>query len=371
MRKDAGRNPLVEIAPPYLKYHYFREAHRESFRFRPEATGLNLVNAWWLCEASILSYSDEKSVKKEFAHIKPDFKVKSFSGRSTQCYVASNDGFLILVFRGTEIWGREGETNLLNIIKAVLADVITDARVRLVASGQGGKVHQGFKGALDEVWEKAHLVDYLKSNDRDGRTFWFTGHSLGAALASLAWKRYTSLGNSVPHLYTFGSPRVGDGDFGKGFRQTYRFVNNNDIVTKVPPPLGYQHVGDRLRFNPEGFLEPGARATEEVENGPEAGNWSWLASREGLTYFYDLMQKAIMANVPRSSPREEIGKGFTTLVPRALLSFNTLFQRVMHEIPARFSLPETVRTSLVTLIPGAILDHVPILYAHHLKKNIP
>ncbi|MCX5893209.1 MAG: lipase family protein, partial [Deltaproteobacteria bacterium] len=92
-------------------------------------------------------------------------------------------------------------------------------------------MHRGFQAALDEVWERLH--DYLEGKENARRTVWFTGHSLGAALATLAASRY----GKVRGLYTFGSPRVGDLDFKQAFLvPTYRFVNHDDLVTRVPPP---------------------------------------------------------------------------------------------------------------------------------------
>ncbi|MCA9453043.1 MAG: hypothetical protein KC584_10520, partial [Nitrospira sp.] len=71
-------------------------------------------------------------------------------------------------------------------------------------------------------------LDGLKEEKRD-RTFWFTGHSLGAALATLAADRY----GDVQGLYTFGSPLVGDEGFARDFYVSgYRFVNNNDVVAR-------------------------------------------------------------------------------------------------------------------------------------------
>ncbi|MBF0187398.1 MAG: hypothetical protein HQL50_05685 [Magnetococcales bacterium] len=54
-------------------------------------------------------------------------------------------------------------------------------------------------------------------------------------------------------MYTFGCPRVGDRQFADLYRdtlgeRTYRYVNNNDAVTRLPPAaLGYRHVG-QLRY---------------------------------------------------------------------------------------------------------------------------
>ena len=67
-----------------------------------------------------------------------------------------------------------------------------------------------------------------------------TGNSLGAALATLAADRY----GNVQGVYTFGSPKVGNDVFKEKFIvKTYSIVNNKDIVTRVPPPGIYKHVG--------------------------------------------------------------------------------------------------------------------------------
>jgi hypothetical protein len=70
----------------------------------------------------------------------------------------------------------------------------------------------------------------------------FTGHSLGAALATLL----ASL-KAPSSLYTIGSPRVGDHDFvaSLGTVDSFRYVDCCDAVTQLPPAfLGYAHLGD-------------------------------------------------------------------------------------------------------------------------------
>jgi triacylglycerol lipase len=244
------------IAPPYLNYPYFLGA--ETYPFRPQADGFDMVNAWWLIEASTLAYAEAGFAREKYLRAGLP-EIKFFSGNSTQCYVANNEDFLILVFRGTEIRRRADESDFGNIIE----DVVTDANIALVESGQGGKVHQGFKTALDEVWEKEGLLDYLRTKDNGRRTFWFTGHSLGAALGTLAAQRY----GQIRGLYTYGSPRVGDRHFKQAFFvPTYRFVNHDDIVTRVPLPLFYQHVGDVKYIDGDGLLHnhPDGEKIEEI-----------------------------------------------------------------------------------------------------------
>ena len=145
---------------------------------------------------------------------------------------------LILVFRGTDEF----------------RDWLTNIETYQTHSRYGeGRVHKGFQRALDYVW--SFLVDHLKAFN--GPLF-YTGHSLGAALATLALVRYPA--NA---LYTFGSPRVGDQAFVDSLKEqrVYRVVNNKDIVTMVPPSvqqIQYRHVGDLYYFLSNGrmFINP-------------------------------------------------------------------------------------------------------------------
>lgn len=61
-------------------------------------------------------------------------------------------------------------------------------------------------------------------------------------------------------VVTFGQPAVGSGAFRMFFLQHYsgkffRFVNNDDIVPRVPP--GYEHVGRLLHFDVNNRLRNG------------------------------------------------------------------------------------------------------------------
>ncbi len=88
-----------------------------------------------------------------------------------------------------------------------------------------------------------------------------TGHSLGAALATLALPDIMSFlrqqsgvpANPPTLLYNLASPRVGHTDF-KNFFNTqlpcWRVVNHWDLVPDVPPKLaGYAHVGRRAKIS--------------------------------------------------------------------------------------------------------------------------
>lgn len=164
---------------------------------------------------------------------------------TTQCFVAADEDSIVVSFRGTEA--------------DELEDWITDLDCDLVEGPLGGRVHEGFYDALSCVW---HLLDKeVRRLHSDGRRrLWVTGHSLGAALASLAVARWCEAALPVAGLYTFGQPRTGDGMFARHFDfafrpHAFRIVNNLDIVTRTPARvMGYQHLGTFVYFTDEGAL---------------------------------------------------------------------------------------------------------------------
>ena len=74
---------VEKIAPPYLDYPYFKGS--EMYPFHPNARTFNMVNAWWLIEASILSYAEEDFVQDKFKNAAIP-QVAFFSADSTHCY---------------------------------------------------------------------------------------------------------------------------------------------------------------------------------------------------------------------------------------------------------------------------------------------
>ena len=109
-----------------------------------------------------------------------------------------------------------------------------------------GKVHSGFLKSYLSV--RGRILDQL--NELNSPLF-MTGHSLGAALATLVCADLELQGIEYDSCYTFGSPRVGDADFLKTISSSrvFRVVNNCDIVTTVPITLGgYQYLQCRRRL---------------------------------------------------------------------------------------------------------------------------
>ncbi len=160
------------------------------------------------------------------------FESPNAAARGTHCFTAvgtdpdSKKQAGMVVFRGTDA---DDPT-----------DIGDDADFVLKDWECGGQVHKGFARALEEV--RPALTNAVEGMDGP---ILFTGHSLGAALATLAASLYKPSGR-VGALYTFGSPRVGNSAFVDTLRDTksYRFRDCSDVVTRLPlPEMGYAHVG--------------------------------------------------------------------------------------------------------------------------------
>ena len=213
---------FTEILPIMEELGFFVNSNQVSFD--DKATKFNPGNGWWLAEFSRLVYlENQKKIKQELKEAGFP-KVKFFNDEGTQALVASNKTTIIVVFAGTEM--DEG-----------LADIITDLDIIPTKSESVGNVHRGFKEALDLVWDD--IETYINSL-KETRSLWYTGHSLGSALAILSASRFP--GNGV---YAFGAPRFGDRKFVKNISTpVYRIVKNRDIVARIPPPIFYRHAGE-------------------------------------------------------------------------------------------------------------------------------
>lgn len=162
--------------------------------------------------------------------------VEFYNVDGAQAYRFMNDEDIVIACRGTQPtqWN----------------DVKADLRAAPVRSETFGRVHRGFKREVDDLWPlvKEDLYEVSKT-----RKAWFTGHSLGAAMATIMASRCENdpVMPTVEELYTYGSPRVGWRTFVNNLAvKHHRWVNNNDIVTQVPPLfLGYVHDGEEHYFN--------------------------------------------------------------------------------------------------------------------------
>jgi len=171
---------------------------------------------------SAITYEDPKDSKTKFKSFGFTI-VEFFNIEGAQAYLLKDmNGIHVLSFRGTEVTQK--------------SDILADLKAGKNLEACGGKVHVGFKGEINKVWPA--ITKSLANID----SLYVTGHSLGAAMATIAASRIQT---KVRALVTFGSPRVGDKEFVKSVAvEHYRVQNNCDDVTKVPFRLmGFDHHG--------------------------------------------------------------------------------------------------------------------------------
>ncbi|MCP4991679.1 MAG: lipase family protein [Colwellia sp.] len=211
----------------------------------------NLVNAAWFAQISMLTYKENQGLVRDLLSRSNLNEVEFFDNKATetQAFVAHNSrGIVVVAFRGTEL--------------VKLRDLVTNINAELTKYERGGFVHSGFYAAIKSVWEREgnegisdHLRVLSEKKFLEKPRVWFTGHSLGGALATLAADLCVNVREvQVQGLYTFGAPRVGDNDFVDHYRvrEVYRFVNNNDFAPHFPQLTSYKHVGSRYYIDQDG-----------------------------------------------------------------------------------------------------------------------
>jgi len=246
---------------PRRDHPYFEGAADRPFV--PGAPEYDAVNAWWLAEASLLTYvPGEEFVRERLGAAGLDLTFHFDEG--PRGFVAEGPDFSILAFRGTVFPDPH--------------DVLADFDVRLTPFPGGGRVHQGF---LDSI--RGILPDLEGRLAAARAPVWATGHSLGAALATLAG----ALLPPVRAVLNFGSPRVGDASFRDAYPvPLWRVLNNNDFVPRIPPSGPFRHAGRLV------YIDSGGRFRERTER--------WERVLDGLTGQIDRGGDAVDAIVDHS-----------------------------------------------------------------------
>jgi len=160
--------------------------------------------------------------------------LKAFSVATTQGFACKRSApgeapYVVVAFRGTE---------------GKISEWLTNADVVPKDIGKA-KVHSGFWKAFNEPENRAgptvaDVVSGIMADSRaldqngDPLPLFFTGHSLGGALALMATQALAP--NIDGACYTFGAPRVANYEYFKDIKTpVFRVVNSSDIVPRVPP----------------------------------------------------------------------------------------------------------------------------------------
>jgi hypothetical protein len=155
---------------------------------------------------------------------------------------------------------------------------------RTVAPFLDGRVHKGFYDKLfpdlDTKAARKHpygeIIDALKekikalgSETKQPVPVWVTGHSLGAAMATVFVSRLLKCPGDLDldtyqlmDCYNFGCPAIGDSDYAIAVESNqnmpisrksviWRFIDDADIVTRVP--LAYENINILSRLDVDTF----------------------------------------------------------------------------------------------------------------------
>ena len=191
-------------------------------------------------ELARVAYYDRDTVARLVEPLGLHVNVEFFDRDGAQAYRLDSQTDVVIACRGTE----PHETN----------DLRADIDAAKVVAETVGHVHRGFKSEVDQLWPM--IEKSLKANQT--KKVWFCGHSLGGAMATISAGRcFISDIPSMPEaLFTYGSPRVGTKRYINYCRiQHIRWVNNNDIVPRLPPAfVGFRHAGREMYLNRNGQL---------------------------------------------------------------------------------------------------------------------
>ncbi len=187
------------------------------------------------CLLSKLSYEEPPMLIEYLSKLFVNFRIIFYDNNNsdTQAYfiINENDNEVFLVFRGT------------NDIK----DILYDLDIRPYKLNNIGTIHRGFYNqliaVLDSIIKDLNYLDHENNKIKVN----ICGHSLGAALASLATifiKKQFPL--TEINCFTYGSPRVGNDIFVQNFNKYvnnyWRITNDDDPISMYPISSWYKHI---------------------------------------------------------------------------------------------------------------------------------
>lgn len=161
---------------------------------------------------------------------------ESFDRAVPIAFVATSGDAIFVVFRGTK----------------TIPEWISDAtftQVPFAPVGGDAKAETGFTVVYDTI--NAAIIAEVNALAASGAytDLYVTGHSLGAALATLAAPELARTTRfTAPVLYNFASPRTGNPLFAgavDALPTSWRIANGNDEVPKLPPVVAVIFNGDR------------------------------------------------------------------------------------------------------------------------------
>lgn len=215
-------------------------------------TQVDFAQIYEHAERAAAAYSSDQDILEQY----PDtLRVKTFENNDVKYFLEGDPKkqLYTLTVRGT--------SNAKNWV--------VDAEYVEIKDGTlGAHVHRGFDHATREIYED---VRGLLTEDWALQT---TGHSLGAAIATLLLLYFDHDGREIEQCVNFGQPKVTNEKGVERFRSApvLRIVDENDVVPLLPPHTlldavhgGYRHFGQEIiLLRDQYYVELGEHRAEEV-----------------------------------------------------------------------------------------------------------
>ena len=209
------------------------------------------------------------------------------------------------------------------------------------------RIEKGFMDcytSMDEVSDKCsrsardivvgEIERLLKQYEGEMLSITVTGHSLGAALATLSaydikeTVMKTSMQSAIPvTVFAFASPRVGNPAFARRMEEigvkVMRLVNKDDVVPKLPGNFMNENMGSwltkLLNWLPWTYSHVGIRVSVDIENSPFLKQTISLSDFHSLEVYLHLLDGFVGESKPfKSSGRDPalVNKSCDLLIER-------------------------------------------------------
>jgi hypothetical protein len=269
-------------------YGQFVQAAYTMFRrpvgdpLRPEPAGIPdgwELGSWIHMSDFILNFKDPEFYGIVVHSIEdPDSRIIAIRGTEGPIEWIDDAAAIPVPFRQVPSAGRvaSGFDRIYSSLKVVERALPGERKMAATAAPEPAAAPETFSGSFAEQLDQVAISRELtrgvtsrramEAHERPRRSTVVTGHSLGAALATLF-----VMENAEKHKFdittccTFASPRVGNKEFARLFDQlpidSWRIVNTHDLVPKLPPHipvlLDYDHVDTAYPFNSSAFAKNG------------------------------------------------------------------------------------------------------------------
>ncbi len=204
----------------------------------------------WASEAAYSEHTTDAQRSAVLSHADLNLVASQPKGRSpvldSQVLVAASDDLIVVAIGGTDSV-RDGLWDLGT------ATIPLDPDLPCLRGDEPGcaRIHTGFAAYSNDIMPFV-LTNVRAELKKSRRPVHLVGHSLGGAVAQfVAYKLVRDERVAVDAVVTFGSPKLGNGEFRKLYDSvlkyaTQRWVNDDDLVPNFPFRPEYERAGQQI-----------------------------------------------------------------------------------------------------------------------------